>query len=67
MDITMCVNSKCPDAESCLRKQGKPSDYQSYGYYTRDEKGCEGFIEFPEQEKKLKQETTQISSVPKPE
>ena len=46
MDITMCANKTCPDAERCLRKQGKPSGWQSYGYFTLDENGhCEGFIE----------------------
>lgn len=28
-DITMCLNTLCPNAEGCRRIQAKPSDFQS--------------------------------------
>jgi len=32
-DITMCVNTECPNTEHCYRAQAKASDFQSWAVF----------------------------------
>jgi len=47
-DITMCINTLCPDAGHCYRVQAKPGDWQSIAMfnYTISAHGvdCENYM-----------------------
>lgn len=50
LDMSMCLNKKCPIKEKCYRFMAKPDQWQSYTLFSWEGNDCEYFIEIERSE-----------------
>ena len=43
-DITMCINESCPKKGSCFRFLARPSEFQSYAFFSGGDGDCAYYI-----------------------
>jgi hypothetical protein len=43
-DITMCINQSCPKKGSCFRFLARPSEFQSYAFFSGGDGDCAYYI-----------------------
>lgn len=57
-DITMCINNKCCQKQSCYRYRATPSTYQSFADFSAVCNSTVGFSEYIEYERRERNEGT---------